>query len=111
MKKILFACAALLPALICSGHAHAVDSTAFDPTRVRVQAQNAIPVGTIIAWHATGNPADMRNPDGTYNWLECNGQSVSRTVPGRLFSDAYFLRVKLCFFNQCMNSCSEKNIS
>ena len=86
MKKILFTCTALLPALVCYGHAHAVDSTAFDPTRVRVQAQNAIPVGTIIAWHATGNPADMRNPDGTYNWLECNGQAVSKTVYPELFA-------------------------
>ena len=82
-KMVLFA---VLLSLSCSGYAHAADSTAFDPTRVRIQAQNSIPVGTIIAWHSTGNPADMRNPDGTYNWLECNGQSVSRTVYPELFA-------------------------
>ena len=70
-KMVLFA--ALL-SLSCSGYTYAADSTAFDPTKVRIQAQNSIPVGTVIAWHSTGNPADMRNPDGTYNWLECNGQ-------------------------------------
>ena len=64
----------------------AADATSFDPTRVSIQAQNSIPVGTIIAWHSTGNPADMRNPDGTYNWLECNGQSVSRTAYPELFA-------------------------
>lgn len=82
-KMVLFA---VLLSLSCSGYAHAADSTAFDPTRVRIQAQNSIPVGTIIAWHSTGNPADIRNPDGTYNWLECNGQSVSRTAYPELFA-------------------------
>ena len=82
-KMVLFA--ALL-SLSCSGYAYAADSTAFDPTKVRIQAQNSIPVGTVIAWHSTGNPADMRNPDGTYNWLECNGQSISQTVYPELFA-------------------------
>ena len=82
-KMVLFA--ALL-SLSCSGYTYAADSTAFDPTKVRIQAQNSIPVGTVIAWHSTGNPADMRNPDGTYNWLECNGQSISQTVYPELFA-------------------------
>lgn len=66
----------------------AADSTAFDPTKVQVTAKatSSIPVGTVISWPVATDPADMQNPDGTYNWLECNGQSVSQTVYPELFA-------------------------
>ena len=58
------------------------DSTTFNPTTVAVIAKgtSSIPVGTIISWPVAQNPADWQNSDGSYNWLECNGQSISKTV-------------------------------
>lgn len=64
------------------------DSTTFNPTTVAVIAKgtSSIPVGTIIAWPVAQNPADWQNSDGSYNWLECNGQSISQTVYPELFA-------------------------
>ena len=64
------------------------DSTTFNPTTVAVIAKgtSSIPVGTIISWPVAQNPADWQNSDGSYNWLECNGQSISRTVYPELFA-------------------------
>ena len=61
---------------------HGADATSFDPTLVTVKAKgtSSIPVGTIIAWPVATNPSDWQNSDGTYNWLECNGQSISASV-------------------------------
>ena len=57
------------------------DATSFDPTRVEVKAKGAgIPVGMIFAWPVGQNPEDMDN------WLECNGQSISRSVYPELFA-------------------------
>ncbi|WP_165072719.1 phage tail protein, partial [Desulfovibrio sp. ZJ200] len=62
--------------------AHGADATSFDPTKVAVKAQGSggVPVGTIIAWPVATNPEDMSN------WLECNGQSISRSVFPELFA-------------------------
>lgn len=64
------------------------DSTSFDPTKIAVTAKSigGVPVGTIISWPVTQNPADFQNADGTYNWLECNGQPFSTTVYPELFA-------------------------
>ena len=64
------------------------DSTTFNPTTVAVIAKgtSSIPVGTIISWPVAQNPADWQNSDGSYNWLECNGQSISKTVYTELFA-------------------------
>ena len=64
------------------------DSTTFNPTTVAVIAKgtSSIPVGTIISWPVAQNPADWQNSDGSYNWLECNGQSISKTVYPELFA-------------------------
>lgn len=68
--------------------AHSLDATSFNPTSVEVTAKatSSIPVGTIIAWPVAQNPADWQNSDGSYNWLECNGQSISQTVYPELFA-------------------------
>ena len=84
MKKyyshIIF-CLALIISLLCPT-VQAADGTSFDPTKVEVKAKgvSSIPVGTIISWPVAQNPADFQNTDGTYNWLECNGQSFDATV-------------------------------
>lgn len=77
----------LFPALILMSAfpltaAHAADATSFNPTTVKVTAKpiSSIPVGTIISWPVAQNPADWQNPDGSYNWLECNGQTISQTA-------------------------------
>ena len=64
------------------------DSTTFNPTTVAVIAKgtSSIPDGTIISWPVAQNPADWQNSDGSYNWLECNGQSISKTVYPELFA-------------------------
>ena len=64
------------------------DSTTFNPTTVAVIAKgtSSSPVGTIISWPVAQNPADWQNSDGSYNWLECNGQSISKTVYPELFA-------------------------
>lgn len=66
---------------------HGADATSFDPTLVTVKANgtSSIPVGTIISWPVAQNPSDWQNSDGTYNWLECNGQSISASVYPELF--------------------------
>lgn len=68
--------------------AHAADATSFNPTTVKVTAKpiSSIPVGTIISWPVAQNPADWQNPDGSYNWLECNGQTISQTAYPELFA-------------------------
>jgi len=65
--------------------AECADATHFDPTTVSISSESTIAVGTIIAWPAASNPADMNK------WLECNGQIIPsdsqydklRTVLGR----------------------------
>ena len=78
MKKrilSLFAALLFLLPLLASSPIHGADATSFDPTRVEVKAKGAgIPVGMIFAWPVGQNPEDMDN------WLECNGQSISRSV-------------------------------
>ena len=91
MRTRIFALAllpALLPTLICTAPPLAADATSFDPTKVQITAKatSSIPVGTVVTWPSGANPADMQNPDGTYNWLECNGQSISQTVYPELFA-------------------------
>lgn len=67
---------------------HAADATSFDPTLVKVTAKpiSSIPVGTIISWPVAQNPADWQNPDGSFNWLECNGQTISQAAYPELFA-------------------------
>lgn len=67
---------------------HAADATSFDPTLVKVTAKpiSSIPVGTIISWPVAQNPTDWQNPDGSYNWLECNGQNFSQAAYPELFA-------------------------
>lgn len=67
---------------------HAADATSFNPTTVKVTAKpiSSIPVGTIISWPVAQNPADWQNPDGSYNWLECNGQNFSQAAYPELFA-------------------------
>ena len=90
MKKcyshIIF-CLALIISLLCPT-VQAADGTSFDPTKVEVKAKgvSSIPVGTIISWPVAQNPADFQNTDGSYNWLECNGQSFDATVYPELFA-------------------------
>ena len=87
MKRFfLFAALILMSALPLT--AHAADATSFDPTLVKVTAKpiSSIPVGTIISWPVAQNPADWQNPDGSYNWLECNGQTISQTAYPELFA-------------------------
>ena len=91
MRTRIFALAllpALLPTLMCTAPSLAADATSFDPTKVQITAKatSSIPVGTVVTWPSGANPADMQNPDGTYNWLECNGQSISQTVYPELFA-------------------------
>lgn len=76
----------LLPLLASSSFS--ADSTSFDPTKVAVTAKGSsgIPVGTIISWPVAANPADFQNTDGSYNWLECNGQNFDPTVYPELFA-------------------------
>ena len=88
-KKIVWASVALpLSLAFCSLPSLAADATSFDPTKVQITAKatSSIPVGTVVTWPSGANPADMQNPDGTYNWLECNGQSISQTVYPELFA-------------------------
>ena len=87
MKRFfLFAALILMPALPLT--AHAADATSFNPTTVKVTAKpiSSIPVGTIISWPVAQNPADWQNPDGSYNWLECNGQTISQAAYPELFA-------------------------
>ena len=84
LSKIIF----LVCSLLWAVPAHSLDATSFNPTAVEVTAKatSSIPVGTIIAWPVAQNPADWQNSDGSYNWLECNGQSISQTVYPELFA-------------------------
>ena len=84
LSKIIF----LVCSLLWAVPAHSLDATSFNPTVVEVTAKatSSIPVGTIIAWPVAQNPADWQNSDGSYNWLECNGQSISKTVYPELFA-------------------------
>ena len=84
ISKIIF----LVWSLLWAVPAHSLDATSFNPTAVEVTAKatSSIPVGTIIAWPVAENPADWQNSDGSYNWLECNGQSISKTVYPELFA-------------------------
>ena len=68
--------------------AYAADATSFNPTTVKVTAKpiSSIPVGTIISWPVAQNPADWQNPDGSFNWLECNGQTISQAAYPELFA-------------------------
>lgn len=87
MKRFfLFLALILMSALPLT--AHAADATSFDPTLVKVTAKpiSSIPVGTIISWPVAQNPADWQNPDGSYNWLECNGQNFSQAAYPELFA-------------------------
>ena len=87
-KKIVWASVALpLSLAFCSLPSLAADATSFDPTKVQITAKatSSIPVGTVVTWQSGANPA-VQNPDGTYNWLECNGQSISQTVYPELFA-------------------------
>ena len=87
MKRFfLFAALILMSALPLT--AHAADATSFDPTLVKVTAKpiSSIPVGTIISWPVAQNPTDWQNPDGSYNWLECNGQNFSQAAYPELFA-------------------------
>ena len=84
ISKIIF----LVWSLLWAVPAHSLDATSFNPTAVEVTAKatSSISVGTIIAWPVAQNPADWQNSDGSYNWLECNGQSISQTVYPELFA-------------------------
>mgnify|MGYP004535350771 FL=1 len=84
ISKIIF----LVWSLLWAVPAHSLDATSFNPTAVEVTAKatSSIPVGTIISWPVAQNPADWQNSDGSYNWLECNGQSISKTVYPELFA-------------------------
>ena len=84
ISKIIF----LVWSLLWAVPAHSLDATSFNPTAVEVTAKatSSIPVGTIISWPVAQNPADWQNSDGSYNWLECNGQSISQTVYPELFA-------------------------
>ena len=84
LSKIIF----LVWSLLWAVPAHSLDATSFNPTAVEVTAKatSSIPVGTIISWPVAQNPADWQNSDGSYNWLECNGQSISKTVYPELFA-------------------------
>ena len=84
ISKIIF----LFWSLLWAVPAHSLDATSFNPTAVEVTAKatSSIPVGTIISWPVAQNPADWQNSDGSYNWLECNGQSISKTVYPELFA-------------------------
>ena len=85
-RSFLFPALILMSALPLT--AHAADATSFNPTTVKVTAKpiSSIPVGTIISWPVAQNPADWQNPDGSYNWLECNGQTISQTAYPELFA-------------------------
>ena len=88
MKAHLSKIVLLICSLLWAVPAHSLDATSFNPTAVEVTAKatSSIPVGTIIAWPVAENPADWQNSDGSYNWLECNGQSISKTVYPELFA-------------------------
>ena len=88
MKAHLSKIVLLICSLLWAVPAHSLDATSFNPTAVEVTAKaiSSIPVGTIIAWPVAQNPADWQNSDGSYNWLECNGQSISQTVYPELFA-------------------------
>ena len=88
MKARLSKIVLLICSLLWAVPAHSLDATSFNPTAVEVTAKatSSIPVGTIISWPVAQNPADWQNSDGSYNWLECNGQSISQTVYPELFA-------------------------
>ena len=72
---------AFLFSILISATAYGVDATSFNPTTITVTAQNiGVPVGTIITWPVSSNPEDMTN------WLECNGQSISRSSYPELYA-------------------------
>lgn len=52
----------------------------FINTVITSKSSGGVPVGTIISWPVSQNPEDMDN------WLECNGQSISRSVYPELFA-------------------------
>ena len=61
----------------------AADATSFDPRNVTVQAKPmaaGIPVGTVISWPVTSNPADADK------WLDCNGQAITAAAYPELFA-------------------------
>lgn len=88
MTRLFCFPALILMSTLALSAAHAADATSFDPTLVKVTAKpiSSIPVGTIISWPVALNPADWQNPDGSYNWLECNGQTISQAAYPDLYS-------------------------
>ena len=87
-KKFILGAAVAATIALPLTAAYAADATSFDPTLVKVTAKpiSSIPVGTIISWPVAQNPADWQNPDGSYNWLECNGQNFSQAAYPELFA-------------------------
>lgn len=76
----------LLGASICLptseiSHAAPMDSTQapFIQTEI-TSGSSGVPIGTIIAWPVSSNPDDMEY------WLECNGQSVSKSSYPELYA-------------------------
>ena len=47
---------------------------------ISASSKGSVPVGTVIVWPVANDPEDMTNSDGTYNWLECDGQAFNTTT-------------------------------
>lgn len=46
----------------------------------KVDNITTIPIGMICIWPVATNPADWQRADGSFNWLECNGQTISEAL-------------------------------
>ena len=82
LRSLFALCLLIFPLLALPPPVSGADATSFDPTTVAVEAKSVggVPVGFILPWPVGQNPADFQNTDGSYNWLECNGQSFNATV-------------------------------
>jgi len=58
------------------------DATSFNPLPISVEAKagSGVPIGTVIAWPVSINPP---NVDA---WLDCKGQSISRSTYPELYA-------------------------
>lgn len=70
--------------LIClAGNAFCADSASVNPLNVVVTAQSdSVPVGTIITWPVSSNPAGWEQG----KWLECNGQGIAQSIYPELYA-------------------------
>ena len=83
MKKTAMAAAILGVMMFAAVPAALADSTSLAKTfaetntAISPKASSEVPVGTVMAWPSKNKPSD--------NWLECNGQTISKADYPELF--------------------------